>query len=252
MCSSFYHVSVCACSLSLSSKFTYKAKMADMLKQAELGEVRENQSISSIERFSEKADIKQVDLDRIGEGDGYVLDEATLKQRLDLPADAVLKKAKDGKTVLIPQPRCVPDLYMESAYANRCFSDDPNDPLNWPEWRKSMVLLVIAIVSGCGDYSSATGSIAIIPQARQWHISPNTVNHATAGNVFMMGAGGLIVVWFSAFFVSLPACSVASSLVSDSTGTFTCAFVLRDVCTCYGCVVCRSHLFHLVHDSKDS
>lgn len=40
-----------------------------------------------------------------------------------------------------------------------------------------MTLLVIAIVSCCGDYGSATGSIAIVPQAGQWHISPNTVNH---------------------------------------------------------------------------
>lgn len=42
-----------------------------------------------------------------------------------------------------------------------------------------MTLLVIAIVSCCGDYGSATGSIAIVPQAGQWHISPNTVNHVS-------------------------------------------------------------------------
>lgn len=103
---------------------------------------------------------------------------------------------------------------MNRVWNSRCTddtsSDDPNDPLNWPEWKKNMTLLVIAIVSCCGDYGNATGSIAIIPQAGQWHISPNTVNHATAGNVFMIGAGGLVVVWFSAFFVSIPAHSIAS------------------------------------------
>lgn len=80
--------------------------MADSLKHAEQGEVHETQSNSSLEgsNSNEKADIHRVDLDRIGEEDGYVLDEAILKQRLGLPADAVLKKAKDGKTVLIPQP----------------------------------------------------------------------------------------------------------------------------------------------------
>lgn len=66
---------------------------------------------------------------------------------------------------------------MPSAHTDHYSSDDPNDPLNWPEWKKSMTLLVIAIVSCCGDYGSATGSVAIIPQAGQWHISPNTVNH---------------------------------------------------------------------------
>lgn len=39
---------------------------------------------------------------------------------------------------------------------------------------------------------------------RQWHLSPNTINHATAGNVFMLGAGGLFVVWWSAYFGRLP------------------------------------------------
>jgi hypothetical protein len=89
----------------LVSKVTYQNKMAESLKQAEQGEVQETQSTSSIEGSNEKADINKVDLDRIGEEDGYVLDEAILKQRLGLPVDAVLKKAKDGKTVLIPQPR---------------------------------------------------------------------------------------------------------------------------------------------------
>jgi hypothetical protein len=152
--------------------------MADPLKQGEQTEVQETRSTSSVEEANEKSDLsKVVDLDRVGEEDGYVLDEAILKQRLGLSADAVLKKAKDGKTVLIPQPRWVPDVAMASTPTDRCSSDDPNDPLNWPEWKKSMTLLVIAIVSCCGDYGSATGSIAIIPQAGQWHISPNTVNH---------------------------------------------------------------------------
>jgi hypothetical protein len=154
--------------------------MADALSQAEQGAqgaVQETHSTSSIEDSNEKSDAGKVDFDRLGEGEGYVLDEAILKKRLGLPADAVLKKAKDGKTVLIPQPRWAPGIAVADTHTDRCSSDDPNDPLNWPEWKKSMTLLVVAIVSCCGDYGNATGSIAIIPQAGQWHISPNTVNH---------------------------------------------------------------------------
>ena len=87
--------------------------MADELKRVEEGEVQETQSTSSIEGTNEKTDINKVDLDRVGEADGYVLDEDTLKQRLGLPANAVLKKAKDGKTVLIPQPRWVLEHFQE-------------------------------------------------------------------------------------------------------------------------------------------
>jgi hypothetical protein len=83
--------------------------MADSLKHAEQGEVHETQSNSSLEgsNSNEKPTVTHVDLDRVGEEEGYVLDEATLKQRLGLPADAILKKAKNGKTVLIPQPSWV-------------------------------------------------------------------------------------------------------------------------------------------------
>lgn len=94
--------------------------MADDLKQAEQGgqsevQAQETHSTSSVEDSSNEKDIDKVDLDRLGEENGYVLDEATLKQRLGLPDDAVLKKAKDGKTVLIPQPRWAPDFSPTNA-----------------------------------------------------------------------------------------------------------------------------------------
>lgn len=89
-----------------------------------------------------------LDLDHIGETQGYVLDEAILRRQLGLSADAKLKTTKDGKTLLIPQP-----------------SDDPRDPLNWPAWRKHMTLLVICIAGAMGDYGSATGAISLLPQA---------------------------------------------------------------------------------------
>lgn len=84
-------------------------------------------------------DAAELDLERIGEEQGYVLDEALLKEKLGLAADAQLKKAPDG-TVLIPQP-----------------SDDPRDPLNWSPWKKRSVMIMLAIVAFTSDYSAATG-----------------------------------------------------------------------------------------------
>lgn len=39
---------------------------------------------------------------------------------------------------------------------------------------------------------------------REWDMTPDEVNHSQAGNVFMLGAGGVIVVILSAYFGRLP------------------------------------------------
>ena len=40
---------------------------------------------------------------------------------------------------------------------------------------------------------------------REWELDPNTINHATAGNTFMIGAGGLVAVLVLRLFWS-PTC----------------------------------------------
>lgn len=122
-------------------------------------------SVSSAEAEKSVPKSAAVDLDRVGETEGYVLDEAKLKAKLGLAPDVALKKSSKG-VVLIPQP-----------------TDDPQDPLNWPRWKKSAILLVVAVNACTADYSAATGGSALLPQAQEWHISPNEVNHATAGYV---------------------------------------------------------------------
>ena len=47
-------------------------------------------------------------------------------------AGTQLKYDKTGKIVLVPQP-----------------SDDPNDPLNWPRWRKEVFLLAAMWATSC-------------------------------------------------------------------------------------------------------
>jgi hypothetical protein len=103
------------------------------------------------------------DLDHVGELEGYVLDaqagNASLRH---------LKTTKDGTTILIPQP-----------------SSDPNDPLNWNQAKKNVILAVIAFTglyllsyilkrtmwlrfflsAFLPDYGSATGAVTLIPQA---------------------------------------------------------------------------------------
>ncbi|KAI8948996.1 major facilitator superfamily domain-containing protein [Xylaria longipes] len=101
--------------------------------------------------------------------------------------DDNVKLANDGRTRLIPQP-----------------SEDPADPLNWSQRKKNLILFIVAFAALLPDYGSATGAVTLIPQAKEWNMSQDEVNHSQAGNVFMLGAGGIFVVAFSAYFGRLP------------------------------------------------
>lgn len=59
-----------------------------------------------------------------------------------------IKSTPDGKTVLIPQP-----------------SSDPNDPLNWSDRKKHVMLFVISVVAFMPDFGSSMGIITLLPQA---------------------------------------------------------------------------------------
>ncbi|KAL8998443.1 MAG: hypothetical protein Q9169_002480 [Polycauliona sp. 2 TL-2023] len=118
---------------------------------------------------------------RYDDSEGYILDVN------QIGPDLSTKTASDGQTVLIPQP-----------------SDDPNDPLNWNQARKHVVLAVIIACTFLPDYGSATGAITLIPQGAEYGITPDKVNHSQSGNQFMVGAGGVAAVMFSAYFGRLP------------------------------------------------
>lgn len=98
-----------------------------------------------------------------------------------------LKRAPDGETILLPQP-----------------SASMDDPLNWTKFKKHLVLIIISMTAFLPDYGSGVGVVTALPQAVIWNMSPDTVNHATSGNVFMLGAAGPIIVALSAYFGRLP------------------------------------------------
>jgi hypothetical protein len=74
------------------------------------------------EKGSSSSELENVDLDQIGEREGYVLDA-----QLGHASTKHLKTTKDGSIILIPQP-----------------TDDPNDPLNWSQAKKMLILIVIS------------------------------------------------------------------------------------------------------------
>ena len=59
-----------------------------------------------------------------------------------------IKFAKDGHTILVPQP-----------------SADPQDPLNWSFLKKHLFLGILSATAFIPEYTSAAGAPALFPQA---------------------------------------------------------------------------------------
>ncbi|KAF2264001.1 MFS general substrate transporter [Lojkania enalia] len=98
-----------------------------------------------------------------------------------------LKTTPDGKIILIPQP-----------------SDARADPLNWPQWKKNAVLLVVSATAFLPDFSNAIGAVTLIPQSIEFRQTQDGMLSSMVGNLFMLGAGGIFVVAFMAYFGRLP------------------------------------------------
>jgi hypothetical protein len=74
------------------------------------------------------------------ESEGYVVD-------IEGASRNNLKTARDGHTILIPQP-----------------SDSPSDTLNWTKARKHIILIIVSLAAFFPDYGSATGAVTLLPQ----------------------------------------------------------------------------------------
>ena len=64
-------------------------------------------------------------------------------------------------------------------------SDDPNDPLNWSNLKKNLLLLAISLAAFQSDFQTAVGIPGVALQSLDWNISPVHVNYAGNLNVLM-------------------------------------------------------------------
>lgn len=90
-----------------------------------------------------------------------------------------LKLAKDGITVLIPQP-----------------ADDIEDPLNWSWLRKHKVLVALLLPSLLTDWGMTWGTTLFEAQAGTFHMSVPDVARSVSGGIFLQGPGGVFAVPF--------------------------------------------------------
>ena len=87
--------------------------------------------------------VQPLDLEKAGRSAGYTLDADVVENSRDL------RLARNGHTVLIPQP-----------------SDSPLDPLNWSWYKKYLVLFVISACAFLPDYGAASGGVVLLTQSK--------------------------------------------------------------------------------------
>lgn len=90
-----------------------------------------------------------------------------------------LRLARDGVTVLIPQP-----------------DDNEEDPLNWSWLRKHKVLVALLLPSLLTDWGMTWGTTLFEAQAVTWGMAIPDVARSVSGGIFLQGPGGVIAVPF--------------------------------------------------------
>lgn len=105
-------------------------------------------------------------------GTAYINDQDDLPQELgDIPKEALKHgTGKYSHLILVPQP-----------------SDSPNDPLNWPLWRKDMILFILSFNAAVvGAYGPMLGP-GFVPVSKELGISINTLSQSTAWLILTIG-----------------------------------------------------------------
>ncbi|OAA63700.1 Major facilitator superfamily domain, general substrate transporter [Niveomyces insectorum RCEF 264] len=85
----------------------------------------------------------------------------------------------------------------DTAYGQALYpvpAEDPNDPLQWPEWKKSMILAVCACYSFLGNSALLGPSVYIGLYAEQFNISPNKASNLISYANLAFGFGSLLLV----------------------------------------------------------
>jgi MFS family permease len=130
-----------------------------------------------------------------------------------------LKHDSSGTIVLVPQP-----------------SDSPNDPLNWPAWKKNMFTVAIAFGSGCVGACGPLLSSAVVPLAEELDVS---LQHFTLGFqgscIAALGLGSLlcnslaVMVGKRPVYLATTVGLIATCIWSAETTNFTSLAISRAV-----------------------
>ncbi|KAH9907002.1 MFS general substrate transporter [Xylariomycetidae sp. FL2044] len=109
---------------------------------------------------------------------GHVPGTVVLNDQNDVPIQyqtvpkELLKhgRGKHSHIILAPQP-----------------SDSPNDPLNWPTWRKDLILVIVGLSAGVVGAYGPMLSPGFVVISAELGISVNTLSQATAWVILLIG-----------------------------------------------------------------
>lgn len=102
--------------------------------------------------------------------DGHVRITPKEASLVSLPSSRRIQRANwISQTVLLPQP-----------------SENAEDPLLWPSWKKHAMLFTLAYGAFVADAVSGECTSLIVAQGTEWQMNPNTVNHANTLNILLL------------------------------------------------------------------
>lgn len=107
--------------------------------------------------------------------DGIVTDRTNIAKASSESDSSDLKKTPEG-IVLFPQPR-----------------NDPNDPLNWPIWRRDVALLVIGFHSFMSGGQTPILASGFSIMAKEFDVTLNTLSYLVGAFMLAMAVGSAIL-----------------------------------------------------------
>ncbi|KAF7358629.1 MFS general substrate transporter [Mycena sanguinolenta] len=131
-----------------------------------------------IEHSSEHPDIDLYSFHEQNAG-RLVIDPAEAKVEFGESVAARLKLSRDGTKVLWPQP-----------------TDSPDDPQNWSDRRKFLLLIIVTLAAIVPDFDSGIGIAAIFKLAAQYNTTTGVINNLTS-NMVIRRLGCLPVLLWS-------------------------------------------------------
>ncbi|KAJ9392111.1 hypothetical protein DTO063F5_870 [Paecilomyces variotii] len=144
----------------------------------------------------------------------------------------------------------------DTAYGQALYpvpADDPNDPLQWPNWKKTMILIIVSVYSFLGNTSLVGPSVYITMYSEEFGISPAVASGLVSYPNLAFGFSSLVLVPLYLKIGRRPVTlfSMAmflAGLIGASRATSYSGLMVARVFHAFGSGVCESLPVQLVND----